>query len=320
MTIHSKQTVYGKEMSFLEHTDFNYISSLGLVTNDCTAKLSGHDKTYSFLHLTFQEYLAAWHIAHLDKEEQMEIIRLYAKKGHMRMVWKFYCGMVEFGEQSSQIELIKVFEPDGEYNYDNEYKSFLHGVQCAFESQQKVVCDYLFRIRKINSSNDIEFFDIILTPADLAALGYVISTTSHSFRRLNITLCQLTDDHLIALVMKISAKKLKNIETLHLIVDNISSNGVKILAGALKSCYELEELNLYENHIDSDGSIELSSVLKSCDKLKKINLSHNHIGPDGANALASAVRSCKKYGGTGSLKQPYWYRRCESSCPCTSIM
>ena len=77
MTKNSKQTVCGKEVSFFKYADFNDISSLGLVTNDRTAKLSGHDKTFSFLHLTFQEYLAAWYIAHLcDKEEQMEIIRL----------------------------------------------------------------------------------------------------------------------------------------------------------------------------------------------------------------------------------------------------
>ena len=95
---------------FFKHTDFNDISSLGLITNDRIARVSGHDKTYSFLHLIFQKYLAAWYIAHLNAEQQMEIIRLYSQKGHMLMVWKFYCGIVEFGEQTAQIELIMPIE------------------------------------------------------------------------------------------------------------------------------------------------------------------------------------------------------------------
>ena len=81
----------------------------------------------------------------------------------MRIVWKFYCGMVEFEGQTSQIKLIMPVE-------SNYRKFIIHGVQCAFESQQAAVCDHLFKSKLFFSSG---LANKILTPADLAALGYV---------------------------------------------------------------------------------------------------------------------------------------------------
>ena len=63
MTIESKQIVrshdIGIQLSLNDrHCDEH---TLGLVTIDYTAQLTGIDDTYTFLHLTFQEFLAAYY-------------------------------------------------------------------------------------------------------------------------------------------------------------------------------------------------------------------------------------------------------------------
>ncbi len=74
MTIQSKQTItLGPTLS----KNGSDVHSLGLVTVDKTAKLFGVKDLYSFLHLTFQEFLTAYHICTCPIEEQLKIIRQY---------------------------------------------------------------------------------------------------------------------------------------------------------------------------------------------------------------------------------------------------
>ena len=69
MTINSKQVISQQELNFQfsqcgsHGDDF----SLGLLTIYNTVHPTGLHRSYSFLHLTFQEFLAAYHIANLDE-------------------------------------------------------------------------------------------------------------------------------------------------------------------------------------------------------------------------------------------------------------
>ena len=68
---------------------------LGLVTISSTAKLSGFHSSYTFLHLTFQEFLTAVYISSLDTAKQMRVIEENSNSA-MSTVWTFYCGLVDF--------------------------------------------------------------------------------------------------------------------------------------------------------------------------------------------------------------------------------
>ncbi len=61
----------------------NITESLGLITIDRKATRRGRVRTYSFCHLTFQEFLAAYHISRQTIEEQLAIIQYYGSKKHM---------------------------------------------------------------------------------------------------------------------------------------------------------------------------------------------------------------------------------------------
>ena len=80
--------------------------SLGLVTTDISARWSGeYQNSYSFLHLTLQEFLAAYHISKASQEKQKEVIEQYCDTVHMRSVWKFYFGLVKFENEFLAITL-----------------------------------------------------------------------------------------------------------------------------------------------------------------------------------------------------------------------
>ena len=284
MTIRSTQTVHQREtkVPLSLGTGPNDAPSLGLITIDRTAGLDGLDNTYAFLHLTFQEYLTAFYIANLKEEEQMEMITLHPGKNHMRVVWKFYSGMAKFENNVAQIE--HIIKSSGlEVGNAN-----LYAVQCAYESQQHVVCNSIVK----GSMGKLSCVLCILSLADMTAIGYVISTTSHPVTVLDMGRCHLHDDHIRTLLRNVSYNKLKFIKNLDLQGNNIGSEGAVALADGLKSCNNLQTLNLNSNNIGAEGAIALADGLKSCNNLKTLVLADSNIGDEGAVALADGLKSC----------------------------
>ena len=131
--------------------------SLGLITVDWKATVCGFQNMYSFCHLTFQEFLSAYHISRLEVQEQLAIIQSCGPMEHMYMVFKFYCGLVKFEEDCGRFkELLEVAKFET-----------LHECQCCFESQQPATCDFVV----VKGMIVVEGFT---TPSDYTCLGYVV--------------------------------------------------------------------------------------------------------------------------------------------------
>ena len=132
--------------------------SLGLITVDWKATVCGFQNMYSFCHLTFQEFLSAYHISRLEVQEQLAIIQSCGPMKHMYMVFKFYCGLVKFEEDCGRFkELLEVAKFET-----------LHECQCCFESQQPATCDFVADRGMIAVDKSFR------TPSDYTCLGYVV--------------------------------------------------------------------------------------------------------------------------------------------------
>ena len=257
MTINSKQVVIPQELegqqsetSLPEDTKF-----LGLVTISSTAKLSGFHSTYTFLHLTFQEYLAAIYVSSLNVADQMRIIEKYSSRTMLTM-WTFYCGLVDFSNGVERLQTLFI-QP----YYDDTVRC-LH---FAFESQQPVVCDNL--VRKISG----QFNFLLLRFVDIPALGYVIGNTSLPVTELHSIYYQLNDDGSTALLqaLEFNKEKLRNLQLLTLHSNNLLNGAhVTLLASVLLSCTRLTRADLGFKNIDSDSMSCLVDGLTSLFYLK----------------------------------------------------
>ena len=170
MTANDKQFFEQDEFSLSDTTGSDK-PSLGLVTIDCTAGLKGYSDLYTFLHHTLQEYLAAYHISKLDEEEQAKVISKYGKEEHMRVVWKFYCGLVNFKNSLPNFKGILLKSVDND----------LFNIQCAFESQQSITCECVVQS---GDRGCITLRNQFLTPFDFTALGYVMTNASSPVKKL----------------------------------------------------------------------------------------------------------------------------------------
>ena len=177
MTVECKQIVRELPMSF---DSLNKSSFRGLLTIDRTSKLFGLEDVLTFLHLTLQEYLAASHIASLPEIQQINMIQFHGGKNHMLTTFKFYCGLVDLQHKVHQfVEIAMGAGPD-----------LLYTFHCAYETQESTIC---YRAMEI-VEGQVELTEVVLTPADFTALGYVISTASLLVISVHIGFCLLYEE------------------------------------------------------------------------------------------------------------------------------
>ena len=159
MTSSSKQGMQQAEVNHFFKLQSADKDSMGLITVDKMAMICGFQKFYTFLHLTFQEFLAAFYISSLDEEKQLELIEQFRDATQMKQVWKFYCGLVPFNATNSTV--IRLISQS---HHGTPFK-----VQCSFESQQPCTCD------SVADKNSLVFKDHFFTSSDFTAIAYVIS-------------------------------------------------------------------------------------------------------------------------------------------------
>ena len=261
MTVNSKQVVTLDEMGIPLTRDAcgDDEWSLGLVTINHTAQLSGVYKTYTFLHLTLQEFLTAYYMTNLKTEEQFDLIEKYitslrrwSESCMSYTVWTFYCGLVKFQFQS---ELTKF--------YEILYKEYdmIPLLRCVFESQQQVVCDevvkqLLGRIRLYST----------LTPSDGSVLGYVLSTSSQPVTELKVPHC----DDITQLLQQISCNNFRKLESLTISAP-MNDAGLQALSGILKSCASLQYASLEFQQLSPDGAKYVADGFKHL-TIKKLDI------------------------------------------------
>ena len=232
--------------------------SLGLITVDRMARTCGFENFYTFLHLTFQEYLAAYHISKLEKENLEQVLKTYGKKKHMQVVWKFYCGLVEFDKEE---EFASLMESTHLKKGDD-----LFCIQCAFESQQSSACDYVVK------SGALSFTNRFLTPSDFTAIGYAICHGSHPVTKLTFNKCNLSTEGITAFLKEVK-DRISSITTICFHHQACVTEQVVTLKLLLQEAVSLKVLDI------SDTNLGPKKIQQLTDNLTLLSLTTVIISP-----------------------------------------
>ena len=288
------QIIFSEEqlaVFFPEVVDFEQeLPCFGLLQSTEKVLLVGYSLSLHFLHLTFQEYLAAFHLMSLSTEKQMEICEMYATKSRFNMVWRFFFGLCigrrdNCGDKSMIGKMVKTF-----LSAVDDGIILCH---CAYESKSAAFAS------EVASTKDIflpSFRGRVRTPHDYEAVTYVLTHVS-SCSSLYIALsgCGVGDKEIERLVEPLSHPRGNlQVTTLDLSVNSFTCKGILNLSRrASPALSSLQVLDLHNNKIERDGLNSILSVMskisRKTNKLRELNLSGNPLGVSGVNALESAV-------------------------------
>ena len=259
----------------------------------------GRGLSFHFLHLTFQEYLAALHLVTLPTEEQLKVVRTHGESSRLAVVWRFFFGLGSkkqgscIGQVSRKVVCLDAKVVDTILSL-SVGRSMLK-CHCASESKSNSVSSKV--AKDIDGRFAHRLDSIAHTPHDCVAVLHVLSHTSHCHSvYINLRGCGLCDKLLKRLtdVLSSASGELK-VAQLDLGNNKLTSEGVSdLFARASAAFSSLEQLSLEDNSIDGDGvnSIVTSLMHTSCKSLTSLYLSQNPLGVSGIQALEKAVLGC----------------------------
>ena len=135
--------------------------------NAVSALYGGGRVSYNFLHLTLQEFFAAYHISHLGSSG-LEVFKQHGKDRRWNVVWRFVAGLTKFEHYKGHMDSDLFIKS----RKDCETEISLFTIQCLFEAQSVDHFSSIFSTSP-DTSTCVEAWHC--TALDTYALGFCIS-------------------------------------------------------------------------------------------------------------------------------------------------
>ena len=277
------------------------ILCFGLLQSAESVLETGFGKSFHFLHLTFQEYLAALHLARQSPDKQLEVFRSHKQKyvNRFSIVNKFFFGINHFCDSNiDKCSFIQQIFKCVDRIFFSDTLALCH---CAFEAHNDLVNSlmtrYIFDTHSRRGSSVKIGFGYPRTAHDCTAVLYVLANMQeHCDMMINFDNCGVRESQIKKLVDILASKEGKLQTTiLNLSGSRLTVSCLQALENAVRGDLfaKLEWLDL-EGCLTSDADTNaawlttfLEAISAHCPHLGSLKLSDNNLGVPGASAISN---------------------------------
>ena len=275
----------------------------GLLQSAESILVDGHGVSFHFLHLTFQEYLAALYLVRQPPDKQLQQCRSCVASLRFRMVWMFFFG-ISFAicKQAINPDVSKVLLDAYSGRFINSNYLILSLCHFALEANQRSVDDLVVSILKspYNGYVMIDVHTAFDVPAAMHVLGKLQACR---YVTINLSNCGLDDKQVTALAEVLAGeyRKLK-VADINLSGNKLSDQSVAHLFDRASPAFSrsLWHIILCNNMIGPKAIKSITTVLaeslvvatdyeRNYYDYTNLSLDDNPLGTDGVRALRDAL-------------------------------
>ena len=263
-------------------------------------RMHGQDFEYQFLHLTVQEYLAAYIVFHMSEKDQRDWLEKNFTNDSFDQVLKFFCGIDKF--QSS---------PAREAFSRNQRIGTPFAIECVFEGQWEEACQQI--AQETDSTLTITHSRHI-RPYRALVCGYVMSKSGTAWH-ICWTDCHIGEPELKSMNRHLSPTALTQVTLTR--AKFVSCEAAELFSKLVGAQEQLQEFTLDKTHLEpeildyickhlahhktlttikliqngltKESSESVSSLLTTLPSLKMFELSGNDLGDDGCRSVLQAA-------------------------------
>ncbi|XP_068108201.1 NACHT, LRR and PYD domains-containing protein 12-like isoform X2 [Hyperolius riggenbachi] len=291
----NKRLVFKK----LDIQTFKIDTSSPLLSSFIIESREASKTTYSFLHLTIQEFFTALAQYLHYRPDNMELIIQKASNcedGYGQMVLPFLCGLSDASTRSTLNHFLRELPTDAS-------KQVIKWLQSLFpvitkrgkdpEDKRKcmTVLSYFFESRNkalvnqcLKSNCTLEFSEYYLTPLHCTVLAFILESCKGA-ECLDLDSCYIQSEGLQRL-----APFLHMVKNLRLSKNDLKDEDVAAINQMLShpSC-KIEKLILRNNALTDASCTTLACAVSSCQSLRLLDVSRNKLAGPGLQDLVTAV-------------------------------
>ena len=263
--------------------DTSKMSDLGLLLIAPSTSVYGREKSYNFLHLTLQEFCAAFYISKFSTQEQLDCYNKFKFNDNFKMIWRFYSGITGLRNNDLLCQILpsKLALVYSDYTGIRTIDLLYH----VYEAQNDDVCQLVGT--HLNGNFILSGFGLDLN--DCITVSYMLEQYRGEVK-LNCRQCNIDDDCFGILVNSLLSHGNKNFSHLQLDFSYHCLTGDKgfSLISLLLSSLPILTLDMGDNkHIGIDAA--LCDSLHHNTTLKELYLDYSGLKPEHMQLLGQAL-------------------------------